>query len=77
MAVPVYNWGQAWRGEKPTMKTCGECRMCCKVFPLPILGKAENQWCKFLRLGAVDENYRPLTWTEAEATIQEGSGAHN
>jgi hypothetical protein len=22
--------------------------MCCKVFPLPILGKAENQWCGFL-----------------------------
>jgi hypothetical protein len=22
--------------------------MCCKVFPLPILDKAENQWCKFL-----------------------------
>ncbi|MGA2065187.1 MAG: hypothetical protein ABSG86_09465 [Thermoguttaceae bacterium] len=30
------------------MKTCGECRMCCKVFPLPVLGKAENQWCRFL-----------------------------
>ena len=22
--------------------------MCCKVFPLPILDKAENQWCEFL-----------------------------
>ncbi len=30
------------------MRNCGECRMCCKVFPLPILDKPENQWCKFL-----------------------------
>jgi hypothetical protein len=22
--------------------------MCCKVFPLPVLGKAENQWCRHL-----------------------------
>jgi hypothetical protein len=22
--------------------------MCCKVFPLPVLGKAENEWCKHL-----------------------------
>jgi hypothetical protein len=22
--------------------------MCCKIFPLPILDKPENQWCKFL-----------------------------
>jgi hypothetical protein len=30
------------------MRSCGECRLCCKVFPLPILGKAEDRWCKFL-----------------------------
>lgn len=30
------------------MRKCGACRMCCKLFPLPILDKPENQWCKFL-----------------------------
>ncbi len=30
------------------MTRCGECRLCCKVFPLPILDKPENQWCRFL-----------------------------
>ena len=30
------------------MRQCGACRICCKVFPLPIFGKLEGQWCKFL-----------------------------
>jgi len=30
------------------MREGGACRLCCKVFPLPVLDKAENQWCKFL-----------------------------
>ena len=30
------------------MRKCGECRLCCKIFPLPILGKAGNQWCRFV-----------------------------
>ena len=30
------------------MRKCGECRMCCNIFPLPILGKAENEWCRFV-----------------------------
>jgi Fe-S-cluster containining protein len=29
-------------------RKCGECRMCCKVFPLPVLDKPGNQWCEFL-----------------------------
>ena len=28
------------------MRTCGPCRICCKLFPLPLLGKAENEWCR-------------------------------
>jgi hypothetical protein len=28
------------------MRKCGECRLCCKVFPLPVLGKPPDQWCK-------------------------------
>jgi hypothetical protein len=30
------------------MRTCGPCQLCCKVFPVPILGKAENESCRFL-----------------------------
>ena len=29
------------------MRTCGECRLCCKVFPLPVLDKPGDEWCKF------------------------------
>ena len=29
------------------MKTCGDCRLCCKVFPLPVLDKPGDEWCKF------------------------------
>ena len=30
------------------MRSCGACQLCCGIFPLPILDKAENQPCKFL-----------------------------
>lgn len=30
------------------MQDCGECRACCFVFPLPVLGKAADEWCKFI-----------------------------
>ena len=30
------------------MRTCGPCQACCKIFPVPILGKAENESCRFL-----------------------------
>jgi uncharacterized protein len=29
------------------MRTCGECRLCCKVFPLPVLDKPGDEWCRF------------------------------
>lgn len=29
------------------MRTCGPCRLCCKVFPLPVLDKPGDQWCKY------------------------------
>ena len=29
------------------MRTCGGCRLCCKVFPLPVLDKPGDEWCKF------------------------------
>ncbi len=29
------------------MRMCGECRLCCKVFPLPVLDKPGDEWCKF------------------------------
>jgi hypothetical protein len=30
------------------MRRCGECRVCCNVFPLPALGKPAGQWCHLL-----------------------------
>ncbi|MDP3541766.1 MAG: LysM peptidoglycan-binding domain-containing protein [Elusimicrobiota bacterium] len=30
------------------MRTCGECRECCKVFPLPALDKPAGVWCRLL-----------------------------
>jgi hypothetical protein len=29
------------------MRVCGTCRLCCKVFPLPVLHKPWDEWCKF------------------------------
>ena len=29
------------------MRTCGECRLCCKIFPLPVLDKPGDTWCRF------------------------------
>ena len=29
------------------MKPCGECRECCKVFPVPVLKKPAGVWCQF------------------------------
>lgn len=28
------------------MRPCGECRVCCKVFPLPVLDKPAGAWCR-------------------------------
>ncbi|MFI5360374.1 MAG: hypothetical protein ACHQ49_00270 [Elusimicrobiota bacterium] len=28
------------------MRICGECRLCCNVFPLPALGKPAGRWCR-------------------------------
>jgi hypothetical protein len=28
------------------MRPCGDCRLCCKVFPLPILDKPAGTWCR-------------------------------
>jgi hypothetical protein len=30
------------------MRTCGECRLCCNVFPLPVLDKPAGVWCRHL-----------------------------
>lgn len=29
------------------MRTCAGCRLCCKLFPVPALGKPAGQWCAF------------------------------
>lgn len=31
-----------------TMRRCGECRLCCGVFPLPAIGKPAGEWCRHL-----------------------------
>ena len=28
-------------------RSCGTCRLCCKVFPLPVLDKPGDAWCRF------------------------------
>ncbi len=28
------------------MRPCGECRLCCKLFPVPLLNKPAGQWCR-------------------------------
>lgn len=33
------------------MRKCGECRACCKVFPLPALDKPAGTWCRLLGPG--------------------------
>lgn len=33
------------------MRTCGECRLCCGVFPLPVLDKPAGAWCRLLGPG--------------------------
>ncbi len=30
------------------MRRCGECRLCCSVFPLPALDKPAGRWCRLL-----------------------------
>jgi hypothetical protein len=33
------------------MRSCGECRLCCNVFPLPALDKPAGRWCHLLGPG--------------------------
>ena len=33
-------------------RPCGECTLCCKLFPLPEMGKAAGQWCQHVLTGA-------------------------
>ena len=33
------------------MRRCGECRLCCNVFPLPALEKPAGVWCRLLGPG--------------------------
>jgi hypothetical protein len=28
------------------MRTCGQCRLCCNVFPLPAIDKPAGRWCQ-------------------------------
>ncbi len=28
------------------MRPCGDCRLCCKVFPVPVLRKPAGEWCR-------------------------------
>ncbi len=33
------------------MRRCGDCRLCCKVFPLPLLDKPAGTWCRHAAAG--------------------------
>jgi hypothetical protein len=33
------------------MRPCGDCRLCCKVFPLPVLNKPAGLWCRHAGAG--------------------------
>ncbi len=33
------------------MRPCGDCRLCCKVFPLPLLDKPAGTWCRHANVG--------------------------
>lgn len=33
------------------MRVCGDCRLCCSVFPLPVLDKPAGVWCRLLGPG--------------------------
>lgn len=43
------------------MRSCGECRLCCSVFPLPVLDKPAGVWCRLLGPGGctVHDNGQP------------------
>jgi hypothetical protein len=43
------------------MRRCGECTLCCNVFPLPALDKPAGRWCRLLGAGGctVHENGLP------------------
>ena len=30
------------------MRPCGDCRLCCKIFPLPVLDKPAGAWCRHI-----------------------------
>ncbi len=32
-------------------RTCGECNACCKVFPIPDVGKDDTKWCRHCEIG--------------------------
>jgi len=30
------------------MRICGACRLCCKLFPVPVLEKPPGEWCRYV-----------------------------
>jgi Fe-S-cluster containining protein len=47
-------------------RICGECRLCCWVFPVPALGKPAAEWCRFAdaRGCSIHDTPRPPVCTE-------------
>lgn len=43
------------------MRSCGECQLCCKLFPVPVLGKPAGEWCRHSCAGgcAIHGSQRP------------------
>lgn len=37
--------------EQKFTRSCGDCTMCCKVYPVPVMNKPRNVWCKECKPG--------------------------
>jgi Fe-S-cluster containining protein len=33
--------------ESISMRPCGDCQLCCKLFPVPLLDKPAGSWCRY------------------------------
>jgi Fe-S-cluster containining protein len=62
--------------ETPVPRSCGECNACCKVFPVPEVGKHDTDWCQHCKVGTGCGIYdtRPKVCRDYECVWLKGSG---
>ena len=44
--VPQARWSHPTFALEYPMRPCGECQLCCKLFPVPVLEKPAGAWCR-------------------------------